>query len=112
MEEEFKYEKELQTIKNYVAINPNSPKYKVSAATGIDLDIISELIEEGYLEERNGELKSINRRKRMRLEERKMLVNRLGSYQSEESKLKEESQLVQDLRTLRNNKYDEIDSER
>ena len=48
----------------------------------------------------------------MRLEERKMLVNRLGSYQSEEAKLKEESQLVQDLRTLRNNKDDEIDNER
>ena len=108
MEEECKYKVELKKIKNYITLFPNEPKYKVSATTGISLEIIDELIEEGYLEEREGELKTASRRGRMRLDERSRLINGMGTYQKSDIENPEklenslESKLVSDLRKLKN----------
>ena len=102
MEKVIRYKKELNTIKNYIEIYPNMPKYKVSAYTGISLDIIRELIDDGYLREEEGELK-LSTRRSMNNEERRNLIQRLSvETPAYNVKKQEESQLVIDLR---NKKY-------
>ena len=102
MEKELRYKKELNSIRNYIEIYPNMPKYKVSAYTGISLDIIRELIEQGYLREEEGELK-ISRKMHINNEERRNLINRLAVETPIHTVREEEqSQLVIDLRNKKN----------
>lgn len=101
MEEELRYKEELSTIKNYIEIYPNMPKYKVSAYTGISLDIIRELIEQGHLREEEGELK-VARKGSISNEERRNLINRLAVETPIKVKEQERSQLVIDLINKKN----------
>lgn len=107
MEKELSYKKELSIIKNYIGIYPDTPKYKVSACTGISLDVIRELIEEGYLREEEGELK-LPRKGNINInnEERRNLINRLA-FETQETptinRLKERGQ-SQGIMGFRNNK--------
>lgn len=102
MEKELRYQKELSTIKNYMEIYPNMPKYKVSAYTGIPLEIISELIEQGNLREEGGELK-LPRKCTINNEERRNLINRLAvETPIQKVKEQEQSQLVIDLMNKKN----------
>lgn len=111
MEKEIKYKKELKTIKTYIEIYPNTPKYKVSAYTGISLDIIRELIDQGFLREEEGGLKTA-RRGTINNEERRNLIKRLAVETPVPNiEKQEQSKLVIDLankknRTINNEGWD------
>lgn len=111
MEKELRYKKELVIIKDYMEIHPNMPKYEVSGYTGIPLEVISKLIEQGDLREERGELK-LPRRSTINNEKRRELINRLA-VESPIHKAKEQkrSQLVIDLINMKSKsvKHEEWD---
>ena len=108
MEEEYQYEKELGRVKNYVALNPHEPKYKVSAFTGVSLDIIIQLIDDGKLEENEGELR-IRRNKNLTNQKREKLVSELSVEINKDHLEKNESRLVRDLRDLKHGREEKED---
>ena len=104
---EEKYKNELRVIKNYLALKPNTPKYIVAAETGISLDTIIELIDQGILIEEAGELK-IAKHLSIKNEERRELIdklrrgidfNNIGIHKINEEK---KSQLLIDLENKKN----------
>lgn len=105
---EEKYKNELRVIKNYLALNPNKPKYKVAADTGVSLDIIIELIDQGLLLEEAGELKVARNIGKTSEERRKKLVQglregvELEKIGIQRSKEDEKSQLLVDLENKKN----------
>ena len=113
MEEINEYGKELKKIKNYITLFPNQPKYLVSAKTGISLDIIDVLIENGLLEEREGALRATNIRKKLNLDERSKIINGMENYEknslttSKSLEKSEESKLVVDLRNMKEQNKDD-----
>ena len=116
MEEINEYGKELKKIKNYITLFPNQPKYLVSAKTGISLDIIDALIENGLLEEREGTLKSASIRRKLNLDKKAQIINGIGNYEkntlsnSNLQEKREESKLVVDLRKMKEqNKEDDYE---
>lgn len=102
MEEKFKYEKELDTVKKYIALNINCPKYKVSAETGVSLDVIRELIDQGFLAEEESVLR-LPKRNNMKVEEKRELVSRLSECMKniEKTESREESRLVKELKEIK-----------
>lgn len=108
MEEEYK--KELKTIRNYLAWKPNTPKFKVAAETGISLDIIIKLIEQGLLTEEEGELKTSKTFGRINGERRKLVQGLREGIEFEkigvQRTTEEKSKLLIDLE----NKKTDIDS--
>lgn len=112
MEEKFKYEKELNAIKRYIAININCPKYKISAETGISLDVIRELIDQGFLAEEEGILR-LPKRSNIKNEERRQLISRLSESMKIEKveKGQVESKLVKELKEIKDKDRKRINDE-
>ncbi|MBQ2937660.1 MAG: hypothetical protein IJE05_02095 [Clostridia bacterium] len=112
MEKEIRYKKELRTIKDCIERYPNEPKYKVSAYTGISLEVIRELIDQGFLREENGELK-VAMKSNINNEQRRNLINRLAvDTPIHNVKPQERSQLVIDLINKKSREMSSEDWER
>lgn len=105
--------KRIKKNKKLYNIISNQPKYLVSAKTGISLDIIDVLIENGLLEEREGVLRATNIRRKLNLDERSKIINGMENYEknslttSKSLEKSEESKLVVDLRNMKEQNKDD-----
>lgn len=79
MENQNNYEHELSIVKRYISLLPNEYKYVISAKSGVSIDIIDKLVEQGLLEEESGVLKEVRKTKSSvsREEERRRFANEL-----------------------------------
>ena len=114
---EKEYEKVCKKIKLFIGINPGLPKYEISRRMGIELDLLDELINEGMLEEIEGEVRVAGIMKRNDGEERRKrfreelnVDNYIGSYNGSfnpSNETSNRSKLVEDLERKYRNIYND-----